>query len=163
VFPIGKEMSTELEKLERRLKAVETALEEIKKLGGVPGPRGPSGDITAAICNAERIAYDGVADAKKSIEPDVQAMKAALKETQQANSDGLAAADEKTRIAVAKFQKLFDERFKNLEHEAASYILPLLHEYGLLKDGSPNADYFRSEFEPAAHKKFEKKVEPREQ
>jgi ABC-type transporter Mla subunit MlaD len=135
-------MSTELE---TRLRAVETALEEIKTLKGI---RGPAGDIAAAVGNAERVAREVVADAKKAFEPAVQAMNEALKEIQQANSDGLTTADDKIRNAVAQFRELFDERFNNLEHEIAAHVLPLLHEYGLLKNGSPSADYFRGEFEP---------------
>jgi len=117
------------------------------KQGNV-GPRGPAGDIAAAVGNAERVARDVVADAKKSFEPAVQAMTDVLKHTQEANRDGLAAADDRIRNAIAEFKELFEKRFAHLEHEIAGHILPLLHEYGLLKNGSPNPDYFREEFEP---------------
>jgi vacuolar-type H+-ATPase subunit H len=166
-------MSTESERLEIRMKTAEAALEEVKKSISalklsienhrVVGPRGPAGDISAAVHSAEQVARDVLADAKKHFEPTVQEMTNVLRQIQEDNRDGLAAADEKIESTVAKFQKLFDKRFEYLEHEVAAYVLPLLHEYGLLKDGSPNADYFRSEFEPASHKKLEKRIEPRKQ
>lgn len=47
--------------LEERIASLESAFEEVKKLKGIPGARGPAGPIDAAVSNAERAAKEIVA------------------------------------------------------------------------------------------------------
>jgi hypothetical protein len=44
--------------IEERLAALEAQFEEVKKLKGVPGARGPAGDISAAVANTQREVRD---------------------------------------------------------------------------------------------------------
>ena len=53
--------------IEERLRNLEQAFEEVKKLKGVPGPRGPAGDILAAVTNATKAANQVMADAESRV------------------------------------------------------------------------------------------------
>jgi hypothetical protein len=50
-----------VQEIEQRIAALEASLEEIKRLKGIPGARGPAGPIEAAVANANRAVADGEA------------------------------------------------------------------------------------------------------
>ena len=49
------------------LQVIEQAFEEVKKLKGVPGPRGPAGDILAAVTNATKAVNQMTFDAESRV------------------------------------------------------------------------------------------------
>jgi len=100
--------------IEQRIAAVEAGFEEVKKLKGVPGPRGPAGPIDAAVENAKR----AVADAEDRVQARADATYAKF------------AADVKAlREEVKRLEQYLDERIQNVVDNA---VVQVLRDYHLL-------------------------------
>ena len=143
-------MSTELEK---RLNAVETTLEEIKKLKGIPGPRGAAGPIDAAVKNAEEKVRIGVEGLRGIVANALDEFSKRLRESEERVRTDFQNAQKETRDVIAKCREELsaNQEFvrETIAGEVDGQVLRTLHDYHLLKDGAPSADYFRHEFEPA--------------
>jgi hypothetical protein len=102
--------------IEQRINALEESFEEVKKLKGVPGPRGPAGHIDAAVANAQR----AVVDAEDRLQARAEATYARF------------AADVKALREEVKQLKLFlDERIQNA---VDNYTIQVLRDYHLLNE-----------------------------
>jgi cell division septum initiation protein DivIVA len=104
--------------LENRIAALETELAEIKKLKGVPGGRGPAGDISAAVVNAQR----EVRDAEERL-----ATKAAQTASQYAAD--VAALRKETADAIKNVQAFVDGR---IENAVVLHTVKTLEDYGVV-------------------------------
>ena len=98
--------------LEQRIAALETELAEIKKLKGIPGPRGGAGDISAAVANTQREVRDA--------EGRLAAQAATVSEKFAADVDALR---KETADAIAKVQAFVDGRIKNAVDGHAIQVL----------------------------------------
>jgi len=105
--------------LEQRIAVLETELAEIKKLKGVPGPRGPAGDISAAVANTQREVRDA--------EGRLAAQAATVSEKFAADVDALR---KETADAIAKVQAFVDGRIKN---EVDGHAIQVLIDYHLIE------------------------------
>jgi hypothetical protein len=147
-------MSTELEK---RLNAVETTLEEIKKLKGIPGPRGAAGPIDAAVKNAEEKVRVGVEELRGIVANALDEFSKRLRESEERVRTDVQNAQKETRDVIAKFREELsaNQEFvrETVANQVDGQIIQTLHDYKLLKDGSPSSQYFLHELEA----KFEAK------
>lgn len=107
--------------LENRIAQLEAQFAEVTKLKGLPGPRGPAGDISAAIANAESA---GAKVAAKAIE----STKTAIQKR-----------DEESAAKIAVIETRLKTYFENLEHHVAVHVIKILEEYGVVSshDGRP--------------------------
>jgi hypothetical protein len=103
--------------LTARITALETQLKEIIELKGVPGPRGPAGDIKAAVINAEQAA-------KKIANDTLSGVQSRVTEA----CDQILADSKKFREYV---QSLLDEGLKNA---AENHCIQVLRDYHLLDE-----------------------------
>jgi hypothetical protein len=103
-------------KIEQRIAALEASLEEIKKLKGIPGPRGPAGHIDAAVANANQ----AVADAESRVQArteatyakfatDVKALREEVKQLQQYLDSRITDAVDNATIQVLRDYHLLNE------------------------------------------------------
>jgi vacuolar-type H+-ATPase subunit H len=143
-------MSTELE---TRLKAVETTLDEIKKLKGIPGPRGAAGPIEAAVKNADDRVRAGIEELRGIVANALDEFSKRLRESEERVRTDVQNVQKETRDVIAKFREQLsaNQEFvrETVANQVDGQVLRTLHDYHLLKDGTPSADYFRHEFEPA--------------
>ena len=110
--------------LEQRIAALEARLEEIKK--GVTGPRGPAGDINAAVLNA-KIAVN---DAESRVQARADATYARF------------AADLATvRNEIRQLKQYLDDGIKNAVDSAT---VEVLHAYHLLDENNAPAHWTNS-------------------
>ena len=96
--------------LETKLAALEKKIED-KKFA--VGARGPAGDITAAVSNAEQVAKGIVAGVKAST---------------------FDHAVERLNAAEAKVKSTIEEKCAALEDEVAAIVLKILHEYHVIDE-----------------------------
>src|ERR1041384_4878435 len=100
-------MSTELEK---RLNAVETTLEEIKKLKGIPGPRGAAGQIDAAGKNAEEKVRIGGEELRGIVANALDEFSKRLRESEERVRTDFQNAQKETRDVIAKCREELRDR-----------------------------------------------------
>ena len=111
--------------IEERLAALETEFAEIKKLKSTPGPRGPAGDISAALANAKQSMAEDLADALKKfadLQTTVKSFDGKLDNT----------ILERVQAATTSLQETLNGFKKNIEDEVAGIVVKILQEYYLL-------------------------------
>lgn len=109
--------------LEERIAALEAAFEEVKAAKGIAGPRGPAGNIDAAVANVDA----AVSKAGSRVEAQANQRYANLR-------DEFSALVRVLRVELDNLKKGLDERIKN---EVDGHAVQVLHDYHLLKDGAP--------------------------
>jgi hypothetical protein len=112
--------------LEKRVKELETELKAIMDLKGIPGqvgPRGPAGDILAAVARAGQT----VADAEACVQYKADTTYAKF-------ADDVAAL----RREVAETQRLLDERIQNV---VDGHTVQVLRDYHLLDENHQPAHW----------------------
>jgi chaperone required for assembly of F1-ATPase len=76
-----------------------------------------------------------------------------LRESEERVRTDVQNAQKEMQAAIAKFREQLsaNQEFvrETVANQADGQVLRTLHDYHLLKDGVPSADYFRHEFEPA--------------
>jgi signal transduction protein with GAF and PtsI domain len=102
-----------VEQLQKRIATLEASLEEIKKLKGIPGPRGPAGDIAAAVQNATRVNVHAVAVAESRVREAAHAKFEAMREE------------------IRQFKQDLNERLQNA---VDAHTVQLLRDYHLLNE-----------------------------
>jgi hypothetical protein len=102
--------------IEQRITTLEARFEEVRKLKGVPGPRGPAGPIDAAVANAKRAVVDAEnrvqarADATYSkFEAEVKALRDEFNQVRQDLDERIKNAVENHTVQVLRDYHLLDE------------------------------------------------------
>jgi hypothetical protein len=135
VIQLENEMS---ETIEQRMQSIEDAFVEVKKLRGIPGPRGGAGPIDAAVVNATKAANQAVADAEARVQKKAdEAFQKLLAESVKHKAEAA-----KLRREVADLKTYLNER---IENAVDGNVVQTLHDYHLLKDGNPSSDYMAHE------------------
>ena len=104
--------------IEGRLAALEAQFEEVKKLKGVPGARGPAGDISAAVANTQREVRD--AEGRLAVQAEAASARFANEVT---------ALRKETADAINRIQGYVDGRIKNA---VDAHTVQVLVDYHLL-------------------------------
>jgi len=102
--------------VEERINVLEAEFENVKKLKGVPGARGPAGEISAAVRNAEA----AVSNAENRVQVRADAAYAQF-----------ATEVKALREEVAALRKFLDERIRN---EVDGHTVQVLRDYHLLDE-----------------------------
>jgi hypothetical protein len=104
--------------LEQRIAALEAQFEEVKKMKGVPGARGPAGDISAAVANTQREVRDAEGRLARQLE-----------DTSTRFANDVTALRRETTDATNRIQSYVDGRIKN---EVDAHTVQVLVDYHLL-------------------------------
>jgi hypothetical protein len=102
--------------IEDRLTALEEAFAEVKKLKGVPGPRGPAGEISAAVRNAQQAVADAESRLHKSTDARLAKFQAEVKQL---------------RADFAAHKESLPETIKNT---VDYHTVSVLEDYGVVSD-----------------------------
>jgi hypothetical protein len=108
--------------IEQRVYALEAAFEEVRRLKGVPGPRGPAGPIDAAVANANR----AVADAEARVQAKANATYAKF------------AAE--VKALREEFKLLREQLAQNIQTEVENRVVQVLRDYHLLDENHAPTD-----------------------
>jgi hypothetical protein len=111
--------------VEQRLTALEAAFAEVKKQKGIQGPRGPAGDIVAAINNAREATQQDLANTLKK--------SAALHQAIESLNERLESRIREVTDQMAATLRQRNDDFKtHIEDEVAAITLRILKEYWVL-------------------------------
>ena len=120
-----------MDSLEQRIKNLEEAFEEVKKLKGIPGSRGPAGSIDSAVANARAALTADLSASLKKVEADLATAVARC----ECIDGGLRQYSETVRSQLSQITSERVQAFrKNLENELAAVLIPLLEEYGVVSN-----------------------------
>jgi hypothetical protein len=116
--------------VEERLDILEREFAQVKELKGIAGPRGPAGNIDAAIANVDA----AVSKAESRVQAQANVRYDLFLAAERNLREAFETQVRVLRVELDNLKKGLDERIKN---EVDGHAIQVLHDYHLLKDGAP--------------------------